>query len=125
LESALALILPGSPGGATGASDVLAAAYVDGVLARGELDPDARVDLERGLARLDELARGRGAASFAALDEPAQDAVVSVVVAQDGAWFDAVIDVLMEALVGDPSHGGNPGGVGWAWLGIEPGVGAP
>ena len=27
----------------------------------------------------------------------------------------------VEAVLGDPVHGGNPDGVGWAWAGIEPG----
>ncbi len=41
------------------------------------------------------------------------------------AWLAEQLDFVLEALLGDPSYGGNPAGVGWRWLGIRPGFPLP
>ena len=65
LTSVLDEIIPPSPDGSLpGAGELGLADHVEGVLER---TPELRPVLARGLAALDELARGRGAKNFAAL----------------------------------------------------------
>lgn len=63
-----------------------------------------------GLADLDRLARERGAADLASLDEPARLAVFD---ASDGDFRLAVLNHLAEGLLCAPEYGGNRGGIAW------------
>ena len=71
-----------------------------------------------GLARLDHLARARGARGFAAATPALQDALLTrkhdPVVAR---FSDAALTHTLEAALGPPEYGGNRGLVGWRRLG--------
>ncbi len=36
-------------------------------------------------------------------------------------WIRVVLGYTLEAVLGDPVHGGNVGEAGWTWAGYEPG----
>ena len=124
LEAVQARLLP-SVDGSPSAEDVGAARYVDAVLARGELDPPVSEAIVRGLADLDDVARAAGFADFLAQTDVARDASILALWSRGErgeAFYDQVLAVTLEALLGDPSHGGNPAGIAWRWLGLAPGA---
>lgn len=107
-----------------GATEAMTWRYID----RGLAGPlaETRPIYQAGLAALDELARAEGGESFAALEPDAQDAILERVEKgeAEGAFFpDAatffatVREHALQGTFGDPLHGGNAGGVGWAILG--------
>ncbi len=122
LEAAQDRLLPSSPG-APGARDVRATAYLDAALAEADTPAAVRARIRDGADRLDALAREHGAPDFAALQPEARDAVLAEFfdTPEGDRWFDAVMPFTLEALLGDPVHGGNPDGIAWDWLGHRPG----
>lgn len=123
LEAALARLLPSEPE-APGAREVNAVGYLDAVLTEPDFPPERFADVVRGgLPRLTAGARERGAASFAALPGEAQDEVLRSLEADEAGvlWLRRVLYFALEALLGDPVHGCQPGEVGWKWLGNAPG----
>jgi hypothetical protein len=69
-----------------------------------------------GLAELDYLAAGDGAASFAALAPADQDAVLR---AADPGFVDVLYQHTVEAAYAPPEYGGNRRLEGWAYIGFE------
>jgi gluconate 2-dehydrogenase gamma chain len=127
LEAALDRLLPSEPD-APGARDVNAIGYLDRVLQEPDLEPARYMDVIRGgLGILDAHAEKRGAARFTALDGAGQDAVLHALEAEAGGvlWIKRVLYFALEALLGDPVHGCQPGEVGWKWLGNAPGEPRP
>lgn len=113
-------ILPSAPD-SPGARTVRATAYLDAALAFGA-EPGDCDTVKRGAHRLDALAADRGAEDYAALSGDDQDAVLRALLKTHGnAFFVVVLGFTLEAFLGDPVHGGNPGGVAWTWLGHRPG----
>ena len=119
-------LLPSEPG-APGSSDIRATAYLDGVLADPDLDPETRSFVLRGVGWLDELAQEGDGRPFAALAPGVrEDLLVRIGQSRSGDhWLSTLIGYTLEALLGDPLYGGNPGGIGWAWLDHNPGLPRP
>lgn len=118
LGAALERLIPSEPG-VPGAREVNAIGYLDRVLAEPELAPERhREPILAGVPRLEALARQRGAAGFAALPPGAQDEVLRSLEADaEGVrWLRKVLYFGLEALLGDPVHGCQPGEQGWTWL---------
>ena len=117
LAAAQALMLPSKPG-SPGAVEVHATAYLDAALAEAQMDPEEREMIKAGLGQLDAQAKIQGAAHFAALAPNAQTQTLTEFFAKtETRWFGVVMAFTMEAFLGDPTHGGNPDGVGWAFVG--------
>lgn len=117
-------MLPSAPG-TPGAREVNATGYLDAALATEDFAGDRDL-VKRAASDLDRLAREAGAASFAALDEGGRErALRAYERAGGGAALERVLSFTLEALLGDPVHGGNPDGVGWAWAGHRPGSPRP
>ena len=123
MAAAVDRLLPSGPG-SPGARDVNAVGYLDAVLADPATDPARPPLVKDGAARLLARARARGASSFDALPPDVQDAAIRAFEATAGgrAWLDVVLGYVLEAFLGSPVHGGNPGEIAWAWAGIKPGV---
>jgi gluconate 2-dehydrogenase gamma chain len=110
-----------------GARDVNAIGYLDAVLADPDIESWPIRSIREGAGKLDEAARTRGAASFDLLAPAAMDDVLRSLEAIDGGvyFLERMLIFLLEALLGDPVHGGNPGGVGWRWANHKPGFPRP
>jgi hypothetical protein len=122
LEAALDVMLPSGPG-SPGARDVRAADYLDAALTDPDTDPSVVARVRDGARRLDEAARRDGARDFADAPADARERAMRAVAATDDgpAFVLAALMFGLEALLGDPVHGGNPGEIGWTWLGHAPG----
>ena len=119
-------LLPSEPG-APGAREIHGLGYLRLALDDPKLDPAERELVCAGVAELDTLCRERHAKGFADLDAAQREAALRRIEQSPTgtAWLAEMLDFLMEALLGDPSHGGNPGGIGWQWLGVTPGFPRP
>lgn len=119
-------LLP-SEAGIPGAREVHAARYLRLVLADKRLDPGEREIIRGGVSELDEICRALHAKSFPALETDQREAALRMLEKSPTGrrWLAEMLEFLMEALLGDPSHGGNPKGIGWKWLSINPGFPRP
>jgi len=106
-----------------GAREIHALRYLHFVMDWRGTDPAEPQILRRGLKRLREIAARTEGGAFEALDMPAREWVLRALEAEEGGteWLLLVLDYLFEALLADPVYGGNPDGIGWRWLRIEPG----
>lgn len=109
--------------GCPGARDVRATAFLDAALGSPDVLPSQAAYLRAHLPTLEAQARARGREAFHALAPADRDAALSAFLdTPDGpAWVRIVLMYTVEAVLGDPVHGINPDGVGWAWAGLEPG----
>ncbi|MFO0934549.1 MAG: gluconate 2-dehydrogenase subunit 3 family protein [Planctomycetota bacterium] len=109
--------------GCPGARDLNATGVLDAVLADPDTPPIQLTWVRGALPTLKELAAARGAATFEALDAAGREAVL--VAFRDrpegSGWIRLVLGYTLEAVLGDPVHGGNVGEAGWTWAGYEPG----
>ncbi|MCP4699458.1 MAG: gluconate 2-dehydrogenase subunit 3 family protein [Gammaproteobacteria bacterium] len=119
-------LLPPGPD-SPGAADVNALTYLQSVLADPQMDAADREFIKDGLARLDKTAREMEGKEFAALASGQRETVLRrVETTKDGEhWIAEILNYIFEALLGDPVYGGNPGGIGWKWLGHRPGFPRP
>lgn len=115
-------LLPSEPG-APGSSDIDAIGYLDRVLADPDMDPETKTFVLQGVGWLDDLAMEQAGRPFAELDPgPREDLLRGIGERPAGErWLSILIGYTLEALLGDPLYGGNPGGIGWAWLEHDPG----
>jgi len=108
---------------APGAREVKALSYLRFVMGWQGTDPAEPRILRSGLDRLREIAAQTQGGTFAALSTPAREQVLRTLEAEESGteWLLLVLDYLFEALLADPIYGGNPDGIGWRWLRVEPG----
>lgn len=119
-------LLPSEPD-APGAEEVNATAYLDRTLADPKFDPDVKSIIFQGIGWLNEIAQDREQRPFH-LVEPAGREELLRQIAKSAAgerWLSNLISYTLEALLADPLYGGNPGGIGWKWLGHDPGQPRP
>jgi len=92
-------------------------------LADPDLDSETRTFVLSGVGWLDDLTQEGHGRPFADLDPALREDLLRSIV-ESGAgerWLSVLIGYTLEALLGDPLYGGNPGGIGWAWLDHDPG----
>lgn len=121
MEAVQETLWPAGPG-VPGAKDVNATRVLDAALVDPDQPPIEREWVRGWIPALHELARARGARSFEALDAAGRDAVLVAFRERDEGtgWIRLVLGYTLEAVLGDPVHGGNPGEIGWRWAGYEP-----
>ncbi len=114
---------PGSPG----ARDIRALAYLQGVLGDPHGDREEQRFILKGVDWLEDLSRQRHKASFLDLDPIRREQVLREVAnSRPGEnWLSTLLLYVCEALLTDPVYGGNPDGIGWAWLRHQPGFPRP
>jgi len=113
--------------GTPGAREVNALGFLRLVMADPRLDSKDRKLIEVGVVELEEACRALYSKTFVELGGKQREAALRRLEQSHSGrgWLFEMLEFLMEALLGDPSHGGNPGGVGWKWLGIAPGFPRP
>jgi gluconate 2-dehydrogenase gamma chain len=119
-------LLPSEPD-APGARDLNATAYLDRALTDPGFDPDVKGFLLQGIGWLDEIAQAQEGSPFHQVD-PAkrEDLLRQIADSRAGErWLSNLITYCMEAMLSDPLYGGNPNGIGWRWLGHDPGQPRP
>ncbi len=112
---------------APGAREIRAPAYLRAMLQAPDMDADERRFILQGPVWLDDLARAREGAVFLRLDEAARERLLRQVAASEAGenWLSLLLLYLFEALLAAPAYGGNPDGIGWKWLGHQPGFPLP
>jgi hypothetical protein len=124
LRAAIDCIIP--PDDVPGGWEAGAGDYLLGQLQR-DLQPLAEL-YGAGLDSLDAEARAVAGANFAALGQPAQDAllgaierghVTTVWPIDPAAFFRYLVDHTMEGFYSDPSNGGNRDAVSWRMIGFQ------
>lgn len=119
-------LFPSEPD-APGAREIRALAYLQGVLADPAGDRAEQGFILKGVDWLEGLCRQRHRASFLDLDALRREQVLREVAGTEKGenWLATLLLYLCEALLADPVYGGNPDGVGWAWLRHQPGYPRP
>lgn len=119
-------LLPSEPG-IPGARDVHAVDHLRLVLQDPRLDPADRDMVRAGLVDLRALCQELYARPFEKLTAEQRERALRRLEAAPGGhrWLHEILEFLLEALLGDPSYGGNPGGIGWSWLQVDPGFPRP
>lgn len=122
-------LLPSEPDNpnAPGAMEVHATAYLDRTLAVPGFDVDVRALILNGVGWLNDLATEHHQVPFTELSpETREDLLHQIAATRAGErWLSNLISYTLEALLADPLYGGNPDGIGWAWLGHDPGLPRP
>ena len=110
-----------------GAADVKAAAYLQNVLLDPNGDAEEQDYLKKGLTWLEEEAQEVLGRSFVGLNADEREQVLRSMAGHDWGerWIALILLYIFEALSADPLYGGNPDGIGWAWLDHNPGYPRP
>ncbi len=126
ISAVQAQLLPAEPD-SPGASDINALAYLYEVLADPRLDPVDRDFVKEGVLQLEEVARDMQGQGFLTLSSTQRETVLRRLetTSKGEQWIVTLLEYILEALLTDPVYGGNPGGIGWAWLGHHPGFPRP
>ena len=112
---------------APGARHINALEYLKFVVGDDNLDAEHRAFLLRGAEWVDRNAHELEQADFISLDQAARERVLRHTASFENGenWLSTILLYLFEALLTDPIYGGNPDGVGWQWLGHNPGLPRP
>ena len=113
-------LLPSEPA-APGAADIGSMAYLQWVLADPELADERRRFFAGGAERVEEISLAAHGMGFGALDEDQRENVLRQMEQQQAHWLTELLHYIFESLLTDPVYGGNPGAIGWKWLGHNPG----
>jgi gluconate 2-dehydrogenase gamma chain len=110
-------LMPSEPH-APGAREGGAACYLRRLLHSGGCDPGEPERIHRGTLRLDALSRAKSGRVFHRNPGVVQDELLREYqsLPQGESWMALILRYTLEALLGDPEHGGNSGEVGWKWL---------
>lgn len=112
---------------APGAKDINALQYLQWVLSDPGLETAQRDFFAQGVEQLQKTAMKLASKSFLVLDESNKEMVLRAMEQEPKGreWLTELLHYLFEALLTDPVYGGNPDGVGWKWLGHNPGFRRP
>lgn len=119
-------LFPSEPD-APGASEINALDYLRFVVADTRLDAEEREFILRGSGWLEDLTRRETGQGFLQLNVTEREQMLRKIAASAAGenWLATLQLYLCEALLADPVYGGNPGGIGWKWLGHNPGFPRP
>jgi gluconate 2-dehydrogenase gamma chain len=115
-------LLPSEPG-APGSRDIAATAYLDRALADPKFDPDIKGFILKGIGWLEEIAQQEEGSPFHLIAPGRREELLQQIARSSAGerWLSTLVTYTLEALLADPLYGGNPDGVGWKWLGHDPG----
>lgn len=101
-----------------GAREIRALAYLQGVLGDPRGDLEEQRFIMKGVDWLEDLSRKRHQMGLVDLDPIRREQMLQEIAStpKGDNWLSTLLLYLCEALLADPIYGGNPDGVGWAWL---------
>jgi gluconate 2-dehydrogenase gamma chain len=119
-------LFPAEPD-APGAREIQALDYLRFVVADEGLGEEDRQFILKGAGWLEDMALKLTQHSFVNLQEVEREQVLRQIEGSDAGenWISTILLYLFEALLTDPIYGGNPDGIGWKWLGLQPGFPRP
>lgn len=108
--------------GVPGATELKAAEVLDAALSDPDVPPIEKQWVVGAIPALHEMARARGGTAFERLPPAKREEVLAAYreKPEGEGWMRIVLGYTLEAVLGDPVHGGNPGEAGWKWAGFEP-----
>ena len=126
VNAVLAHLLPAGEG-VLGAEQINAIGYLHTTLTTPGADDGQRARMLAGAERVSALAQTGFGKPFNVLGDEQRETVLRTLEGQRGgqSWLSALLNYLLEALLADPVYGGNPDGIGWAWLQHQPGYPRP
>ncbi len=126
VDAVQAHLLPSEPD-APGAREANALLWLAFVLEDPKVPAELKTLLRAGPARLARHSRTHGGTEFLHLDEAGRERILrSFEEDPEGRrWLQEILGFTLEALLGDPVYGVNPGGRAWKWLGWRPGFRRP
>jgi gluconate 2-dehydrogenase gamma chain len=109
-----------------GADDINALAYLQRALEDPSLAEDKQF-IRNGVGWLDDLSATTYQKTFLQLDDDKREALLRTIAKSSAGenWLSTLLLYIFEALLTDPVYGGNPDGIGWAWLEHTPGFPHP
>ncbi len=110
-----------------GAADVNAAVYLQNVLLDPNGDAEEQDYIKKGLTWLEEEAQEMLGKDFVSLNADEREQTLRSMAGHGWGerWIALILLYIFEALLADPLYGGNPDGIGWAWLEHNPGYPRP
>ncbi len=119
-------LFPSTPD-APGAREIHATVYLNAVLADPRMEASERDFIKNGIGWLEQTARETQGGAFVSLAIEKRESALQALNATGRGenWIATLLLYIFEALLCDPVYGGNPEGVGWTWLGHDPGFPRP
>lgn len=119
-------LFPSEPN-APGARDIRALDYLRFVVADAKLGEADRGFILQGAEWLEALCQEQHQSGFVSLGEAEREQMLRRIASSDAGenWLSTLLLYIFEALLTDPVYGGNPAGIGWQWLGHNPGLPRP
>lgn len=110
-----------------GAADIGAAIYLHKAIENPYADGEDRDYIFRGIGWMDELTQQRYTKNYIQLTENEKEIIIEETVQTKAGrkWVSLMLTYILEALLAEPVYGGNPDGIGWAWLEHQPGYPTP
>lgn len=114
-------------GEAPGASQIQALQYLKNVIDLHGIEESEKAFIQNGVQWLNGIARDLYSAGFIELATAEKEKTLrKVALSRAGEnWIATLLTYIIEALLTSPAYGGNPNGVGWKWLGHQPGFPQP
>ncbi|TWX66232.1 gluconate 2-dehydrogenase subunit 3 family protein [Colwellia demingiae] len=126
LDATLNQLLPSSPTGPS-ASEIRATAYLYQVMTVQPTEQDEKDFILKGVGWLNGYANSEKSANFAQLSFADKEQLLRGISQSTAGqnWLNTLLGYIFQAMLSPASYGGNPDGIGWAWLEHQAGFPLP
>ena len=126
LDATLNQLLPSSPTGPS-ASEIRATAYLHQVMTVQPTEQDEKDFILKGVGWLNGYANSEKSANFAQLSFTDKEQLLRGISRSTAGqnWLNTLLGYIFQAMLSPSSYGGNPDGIGWAWLEHQAGFPLP
>ena len=126
LDATLNQLLPSSPTGPS-ASEIRATAYLHQVMTVQPTEQDEKDFILKGVGWLNGYANSEKSANFAQLSFTDKEQLLRGISRSTAGqnWLNTLLGYIFQAMLSPASYGGNPNGIGWAWLEHQAGFPLP
>lgn len=109
------------------AKDINALGYLQYMMKMSDFDKEEYELINNGVGWLNDLANQQYSKMFIQLDADDKEKILRRIENSrvGSRWLSVLLTYLIQALLTDPIYGGNPNGMGWAWLQHQPGFPRP